>query len=80
MTKDFNPTEWITTKEAAELTGYTTSYIRKAISRGLLGGQKLGRDWVLRKDEVLGYAEKMKALGPSKHAPRRTVTDNDEDK
>jgi predicted DNA-binding transcriptional regulator AlpA len=33
MTRDFNPTELITTKEAAELTGYTQSYIRKAMSR-----------------------------------------------
>lgn len=64
--------EWITTKEAAELTGYTTSYIRKAIYRDRLKGKKLGRDWVLRKDEVLAYAEKMKKLGPSKHDPWRT--------
>ena len=45
MTEGFNPTEWITTKEAAELTGYTPSYIREAISRGRLDAQKIGRDW-----------------------------------
>lgn len=72
MADDFNPTEWLTTKEAAELTGYTTSYIRKAIYRGRLTGKKLGRDWILKKDEVLAYAEKMKELGPSKHDPWRT--------
>jgi hypothetical protein len=42
MTQDFNPTEWITTKEAAELTGYTPSYMRKAISREHVGTEKSG--------------------------------------
>jgi len=72
MSKDFSPTEWITTKEAAELTGYTQSNIRKAISRGLLDAQKIGRDWLLRKQDVLEYADKMKRLGTAKHDPRRT--------
>jgi len=70
--EDFNPTEWITTKEAADLTGYTASYLRKAISRGLLPAEKRGRDWFLRKADVIAYAEKMKQLGPSKHDPWRT--------
>jgi excisionase family DNA binding protein len=69
MTKDFNPTEWITTKEAAELTGYTQSYIRKAIRRGRLDAQKIGRDWLMRKEGIMTYAEKMKRLGPAKHGP-----------
>jgi len=71
MPDDFNPTEWITTKEAAELTGYSTSYLRKAISRGLLRARKRGRDWFLSKAEVLAYAEKMKRLGTAKHDPTK---------
>jgi excisionase family DNA binding protein len=61
MTEDFNPTEWITTKEVAELTGYTQSYIGKAISRGRLNAEKIGRDWLLRKEDVLKRAEKVAA-------------------
>ena len=71
MSEDFNPTEWITTKEAARLTGYTTSYLRKAISRGLLRAQKRGRDWFLDKADVLAYTEEMKRLGTAKHDPTR---------
>ena len=69
MADDFSPTEWITTQEAAELTGYTADYFRKAIKRNLLHGQKRGRDWFLSKAEVLAYAERMRKLGPAKHDP-----------
>jgi len=72
MPDDFNPTEWITTKEAAELTGYTSAYFRQLIQRGRLHQvQKRGRDWFLSKKEVLAYAKEMKRLGPAKHNPYR---------
>jgi excisionase family DNA binding protein len=72
MPNDFNPTEWITTKEAAKLTGYTAAYFRQLIARGRLSGQKIGRDWVLNKSDVLAYAEKMKQLGSEKYNPWKT--------
>ena len=72
MTDDFNPTEWITTKEAAELTGYTTAYLRQLIGRGRLQAKKRGRDWFLSKADVLAYAEEMRKLGSSKFDPWRT--------
>jgi hypothetical protein len=55
VTENFNPSEWITTSEAAELTGYTFSYFRKAVKRGLLKGQKRGCDWFMLKGEVRAY-------------------------
>ena len=63
--------QWITTTEAAELTGYTPDYFRKAIKRERLTGKKRGRDWFLSKAEVLAYAERMQKLGASKHDPTR---------
>ncbi|MBN1811797.1 MAG: helix-turn-helix domain-containing protein [Anaerolineae bacterium] len=72
MAKDFSPTEWITTAEAAELAGYTPSYIRKAIGRGVLHAKKRGRDWFLKRADVLAYAKKMEQLGSQKHSPWRT--------
>jgi excisionase family DNA binding protein len=68
----FSPTEWITTGEAAELTGYTPSYFRKAIKRGLLKAHKRDRNWFLLKKEVEVYAKEMRTLGPDKHNPERT--------
>jgi excisionase family DNA binding protein len=71
MTDGFNPTEWITTKEAAELTGYTTARFRQLAKEGTLVAQKRGRDWFLSKPSVLAWAEEMKRLGPAKHDPWR---------
>lgn len=69
---DWNPTDWITTKDAAELTGYSAAYFRQLITRGRLEAHKLGRDWVLDRSEVLKYAEEMKRLRPDKYNPWRT--------
>jgi len=74
MPEDIKPSEWITTKEAAELTGYTPRYFRKAANRGLVEAAKWGRDWFLKREGVLSYAEEMKKLGPAKHDPRRAIT------
>lgn len=72
MSADAMPSEWITTKEAAKLTGYSAGYIRQLIARDRLDGQKLGRDWVLDKSEVLDYAHRMEQLGQDKFNPWRT--------
>jgi len=71
MTNDFNPTEWITTKEAAELTGYTTARFRQLALKGTLVAKKRGRDWFLDKSSVLAWIEEMKRLGTAKHDPTR---------
>ena len=68
---NFDPVEWITTQEAATLTGYSADYFRKAIRRGRLLGRKRGRDWFMDRAEVLAYAEEMQRLGPAKHNPWR---------
>ena len=71
------PTDWITTQEAAELTGYATAYFRQLIQRGRLHQvQKRGRDWFLSKGEVLAYAQRMRHLGQSKHDPTKAWADN----
>ncbi|MFW6082981.1 MAG: helix-turn-helix domain-containing protein [Chloroflexota bacterium] len=72
MSKDFNPAEWITTKEAAELTGYSTARFRQLAKRGTVKADKIGRDWLLERCSVLEWAEEMKRLGPAKHDPWRT--------
>jgi len=66
---NFDSVVWITTNEAAALTGYTPDYVRKAIKRNLLKGTKRGRDWFVERDSVLAYVEKMKRLGTAKHNP-----------
>jgi hypothetical protein len=72
MTDDFNPTEWITVKEATELTGYTVGHICYLARKGSLKGRKLERGWSLDKADVLAYAERVERLGPAKYDPWRT--------
>jgi hypothetical protein len=43
VTETFNPTEWITTKEAAELTGYTMARFRQLAKAEAVEAQKRGR-------------------------------------
>jgi excisionase family DNA binding protein len=72
MTEDFNPIEWITTAEAAELIEYNVAHIRRLVREGHVVGAKRGRDWFLSKADILAYAEEMKRLGSAKHDPWRT--------
>jgi excisionase family DNA binding protein len=72
MTNNSNPTEWITTAEAAELTEYNPEYIRQMIRRGVIKAEKKGRDWWIDKNSIVEYVEKMKQLGTAKHSPKRS--------
>jgi excisionase family DNA binding protein len=62
---------WITTKEAANMTGYTTVYVRRLAREGRVDAQKAGRDWLLKRQSLLEYKARMDRLGPSKHSPWR---------
>jgi len=72
MPDDFNPTEWITTAEAAELTGYSVQYLRRLIKKKRITGKKWARDWLVHGPTLLAYQETMKELGLTKHDPWRT--------
>lgn len=68
---DFDPLEWITTNEAAELTGYASVTWRLFARQGKVKSLKRGRDWFLCKADVLAYHEEMQRLGAEKHNPWR---------
>lgn len=72
MPDDFNPTEWITTAEAAELTGYSDFHIRRLARKDKIKGRKFGRDWMINRESILAYEKRMKELGASKHDPWST--------
>lgn len=69
MTAQPGPTEWITTKAAAELTGYDPAHIRWLIRHGRITGKKFGRDWMVNAQELTEYKRLVDRLGPAKHAP-----------
>jgi excisionase family DNA binding protein len=61
---------WITTAEAAELTGYAQVTIRQYIHRDIFDAIKRGKTWFVRKDQVLGHKDEMLKAGPAKFAPK----------
>ena len=54
--------DWITTQEAAELSGYHPEYVRRLAQQGKIGAARKGRDWWIDRD-VLQSAVELEHLG-----------------
>lgn len=63
--------KWVNTAEAAELTGYSKTYMRQLAQRRLVRARKVSRDWLIDSESLLDYKAKMDRLGPAKHDPWR---------
>lgn len=61
--------EWITTKQAAELAGYSMRHVRHLITSGKIEGQRFGRDWQINRAAFLNYVEKVRKSG-AKRGPK----------
>lgn len=66
--------EWISTREAAALSGYSHKYVQQLCWRGRLRCRKLLRDWLVERASLLAYLADMEALpqGGPRAKPRRT--------
>jgi len=62
----------ITVSEAAALTGYSERHIRRLAKEKRIEARQVG-EWLylVGRESLLAYVEKMKALGNEKHAPNR---------
>lgn len=58
--------EWMSTKKAAEYTGYSPGYIRQLLIHGRVEGHKFGRDWVTTKEALDEYLATNPRPGPKK--------------
>jgi len=58
--------DWISVKEAAEYTGYTTRHIRNLLTNGLVKGRRFGRDWFTTKEDLKAYLATNPRPGPKK--------------
>ena len=61
--------EWLTTEDAARVSGYSQAYMRQLAQRGEVTAIKAGRDWLLERAALLEYKRRMEALGDNKHNP-----------
>lgn len=64
--------DWITTSEAARISGYTVQRVRQLIHAGEVQGRRFGRDWMVDRSSLLAYmeraAQKGKKRGPKTEA------------
>ena len=58
--------DWLTSREAAQETGYNVEHIRRLVRTGRLKAQKLGRDWVIDRASLLEYL-RTEGHGPQVH-------------
>ena len=65
---------WLTTRGAAELSGYSAKYLRRLARQGRIDARKVGRDWLINRESLLAYVAEMDCLGPAKHNPWRSTT------
>lgn len=61
--------ELLTTSAAAREYGYNAEYLRRLAKSGELPATKLGRDWVIKRSDLLAYIAKVQQKG-SKRGPK----------
>lgn len=47
--------EWLTTQEAAELSGYHPDHIRRLTRAGKLPARKWGQAWMINREDLILY-------------------------
>ena len=60
--------ELISTKQAADLMGWTSRYVVMLVNEGRLKAQKIGRDWVIRREDLDNIAPASRSVGRPKKA------------
>jgi excisionase family DNA binding protein len=66
--------DWITTKEAAELSGYTPDYLRELIRESKVKAQKWTREWQVSRKSLLAYLKEQEAKGERRGAKPKLDT------
>jgi excisionase family DNA binding protein len=62
--------DWITTNEAAQISGYQPAHVRLLIRRGEVNGMKWGRDWMISRESLESYLKRIQSQG-NKRGPKR---------
>jgi len=64
------PEDWLTTEQAAEVSGYHPDHIRRLIRAGRLKARKFGPVWQVGRIDLLAYLREVKQSG-KKRGPQR---------
>ncbi len=67
-----NPNEeWLTTPQAVQLTGYSKALITHLAREGRINAYKVGRDWLINRQDLLDYQQKMQQKRKKRGAKRK---------
>ncbi len=55
--------DWITTREAIELSGYHPDSLRRLVRAGSIGAKKWGREWMIDKRSLILFLKRQAELG-----------------
>jgi excisionase family DNA binding protein len=61
--------EWITTQQAADLTGYSRKHIIRLVESGKVKGQRFGDVWQIDRRSLMAYVKAAEKLG-AKRGPK----------
>ena len=64
------PDDWITTTEAAELSGYHPERVRELIRDGEIEARKFGTIWQVSRGSLLAYLKAAEKTGDKRWGPR----------
>ena len=62
--------EWITTTEAAKLSGYHPEHIRELIREGKIAAVKKGNAWWVDRKALFAYLKEAEKLSDKRHGPK----------
>ena len=65
--------DYITTEEAADLSGYHVNYIRRLLRQGKLKGRKFGNVWFIERASLGDYLQVVEKLGGQKYQGTPTI-------
>ena len=65
-----NGHDWITTQEAAELSGYHPDHLRRLIRAGEIRARKFSILWLVDRQSLLDYMAQAKESGDKRRGPK----------
>ena len=61
---------WITTSEAANISGYHPDYVRKLLKSDKIVGRKWGQTWMVNRESLSAYLKTVQSKG-KKRGPKK---------
>lgn len=66
--------DWLTTQEAAELSGYHPEYLRDLIRIGAIAATKKGNSWWVDRKSLVAYIKEAEKSKDRRRGPKKEAT------